>query len=121
MTSQWQRWNLFSPDPLRRVVEMDIEQNINGRWIIVHTINEHHVSWWQRAPELKIMRRMEDDDKLPLREQYVQNYCHTHRLVPGTHMRMIKRWFVIPKDAQWSTWKPEWNQKIDFDLYCTSV
>lgn len=120
-TSQWQRWNLFSPDPLRRVIEMDIEQNINGKWITVHTINKHHLGWWQRAPELKIIRRMEDDSKLPLRQQYVQDYCRTHTLATGTHMRLLKRWFVIPKDTQWNTWKPEWNQKIDFDLFCTTV
>ena len=126
-TSQWQRWNLFSPDPLRRVVEMDIEQNINGRWVTVHTINEKNLGWWQKAPELKIMRRMEDDDKLPLRRQYVQDYCRTHALETGTHMRLRKRWFIIPKHAtaasasQWNAWQPEWNEHIDFDLYCLSA
>lgn len=123
-TSQWQRWNLFSPDPLRRVIEMDIDQYINEQWAKVHTVNEHNVGWWQRAPELKTMRRMESDNKLPLRKRYIEDYCRIHDIPEGTRMRMRKRWFVIPKHTKtqskewWNVWEPNWNEKIDFEVPC---
>ena len=125
-TSQWQRWNLFSPDPLRRVIEVDIEQKVSGKWVRVHTINEHHTGWWQRAPELKTMRRMEDDNKLPLRKRYVQDFCRTHQIPDGTLMRMNKRWHVIPKHEKmydtdwWQEWSPNWKAKVDFELTCSA-
>ena len=90
-TSQWQRWNLFSPDPLRRVIEMDFDQKIDGRWVSVFTLNQHNVTWWQRAPELKIMRRMEDEKMLPLQERYMFDFCRRHRIPEGTQMRIRKR------------------------------
>lgn len=123
-TSQWQRWNLFSPDPLRRVIEFDIDQYIDGQWVEVFTLNEHTVGWWQRAPELKTMRRMEDDEKLPLRKRYVEDYCRIHDIPEGTRMQLRKRWFVIPKHTEtksitwWNQWQPQWNEKIDFTLSC---
>lgn len=40
ITSQWQRWNLFSPDPLRRVIQMSIEAEFNGKWQTMTVINE---------------------------------------------------------------------------------
>ncbi len=126
-TSQWQRWNLFSPDPLRRVIEMDILQQSNGEWNLVHTINENNVGWWQRAPELKVMRRMEDENKEPLRERYVLDYCRIHNIPDGTRMRMVKRWFVIPKhdtthsEEWWNNWEPNWKKEIQFDISCESI
>ncbi|PIR54362.1 hypothetical protein COU75_01295 [Candidatus Peregrinibacteria bacterium CG10_big_fil_rev_8_21_14_0_10_42_8] len=126
-TSQWQRWNLFSPDPLRRVIEVDIEQRIHGQWIRVYTLNEHSISWWQRAPELKTMRRMEDDDKEALRERYLLDYCRTRDIPIGTQLRMIKRWHVIPKHEKiydtewWQNWQPDWNEHIDVSVTCTAT
>ena len=126
-TSQWQRWNLFSPDPLRRVIEMDIDQYINNMWVQVYTLNEHNVGWWQRAPELKIMRRMEADNKLPLRKRYIEDYCRINNIPEGTRMRVRKRWHVIPKNERtqsrewWNNWQPNWQEKVDFEITCPSL
>ncbi len=124
VTSQWQRWNLFSPDPLRRVIEMDIDIELNGEWKTMHTVNHHTVSWWQRAAELKIIRRLEEDGLQELQARYVHDYCRTRKLAPGTHMRLRKRWFVIPKHDKtlsrewWNTWRPEWNEDILTETFC---
>ena len=118
VTSQWQRWNLFSPDPLRRVIEMDFEVYKEGRWQVVRTLNEHGVSYWQRAPELKIMRRMEQDSMQELRKRYIADICRTEQFPPGTPMRITKIWHVIPRHEKtesvswWYDWKPEWREPI---------
>ncbi len=113
IASQWQRWNLFSPDPLRRVIAMDIEKRIDGEWEMVEVIDEHHVSTLRRANELKIMRRMEKEKFEALRLAYIDDVCRRHEIPANTKMRMTKRWFVIPKNeemqsaAWWNAWEPE--------------
>lgn len=121
-TSQWQRWNLFSPDPLRRVIALDIQRMNNGQWHTYKTVDEHHVGWWQRAPELKIIRRMEDENMQPLQTQYLTDICRREFLPRGTRLRMVKRWFIIPKNdttqtgTWWHAWEPEW-----FDMQMTET
>lgn len=123
-TSQWQRWNLFSPDPLRRVIQMTIEQQINGQWETVAVINEHTVGFWRRATELKTVRRMEDEDYQPLQERYVHVFCKTESIPVGTPMRLRKQWFVIPKHETmhsqqwWNNWQPEWNNDVLLETTC---
>ncbi len=127
MTSQWQRWNLFSPNPLRRVIEMEFDQKVDGTWVNVFTLNEDNVSWWQRAPELKIMRRMEDEKFLPLQKRYVEDFCRIHHIPQGTEMRLRKRWHVIPKNETtqneewWNNWEPNWKEKELLQLSCPAL
>ena len=125
-TSQWQRWNLFSPDPLRSVIEMDFEMQVNGKWHLAYTLNQHTVSWWQRAPELKTMRRMENVNLDELREVYIQDLCKRRGIPPGTPMRVAKRWFVIPRNDKtqsrewWNAWYPEWRFDILQETSCSA-
>ncbi|MDA1292777.1 MAG: hypothetical protein O3A81_03295 [bacterium] len=115
-TSQWQRWNLFSPDPLRRVIEMEFDQKTEGEWVNIFTLNEHNVTWFQRAPELKIMRRMEEENMRPLQERYVHDFCKINSVPEGTEIRLRKRWHVIPGHDKtqsrlwWSEWQPDWGE-----------
>lgn len=123
-TSQWQRWNIFSPDPLRRVIEMHIDQKIDGSWSTVNILNEHSVSWWQRAPELKITRRMEEEKMQPLQERYVHDFCRTQKIAEGTPMRLRKRWHVIPRNDEpqtrtwWNAWEPDWKDTELLETTC---
>ena len=127
ITSQWQRWNLFSPDPLRRVIEMDIDINLNGEWKTMHTVSHNTVSWWQRASELKIIRRLEEDELAELQARYMHDYCRSRKLAAGTQLRLRKRWFVIPKHEKtlsrewWNTWQPEWHDDILTDTSCPNI
>lgn len=115
-TSQWQRWNLFSPDPLRRVIEMDFHIYVEGEWLLVKTLSENHVGFWQRAPELKTMRRMEDKQLRPLRKRYADVFCIEERIPEETPIRITKRWHVIPKHditqstEWWRNWQPTWRE-----------
>ncbi|MAE68333.1 hypothetical protein CL635_00785 [bacterium] len=128
ITSQWQRWNLFSPDPLRRVIEMKFDRQVSDEtWVNIYTLNEKTVGWWQRAPELKIMRRMEDENNEPLQERYVHDLCRTRGIPAGTRMRLRKRWFIIPKNevtqstAWWNAWEPDWREMELLQTTCPSI
>lgn len=123
-TSQWQRWNLFSPDPLRRVIEMTIKQWNGHDWETIGVLNQHTVSFWQRAPELKIMRRMEEENMQKLQERYVQDFCIRKGITPNTPLQLSKQWFVIPRHDVpeskdwWNNWQPEWNDVVLLETTC---
>ncbi len=118
MTSQWQRWNLFSPDPLRRVITLEIDQEEKNLWILAASVNERTVTLWQRAPELKLIRRLDADNMQPLQEVYVHDVCRIQSIPTGTRMRLRERWMVIPKNERpqsqdwWNAWQPEWYEDI---------
>lgn len=124
ITSQWQRWNLFSPDPLRRVIEMDIDIIQNGEWRTVESIHGGTISFWRRATELKTVRRMEDESMTEIQKRYLHVYCRDNNISPGTSMRLRKRWFVIPKHEQtyteewWNNWQPEWHDDVLTEATC---
>lgn len=124
ITSQWQRWNLFSPDPLRRVIEMRIEQLVESQWEEAWAMHPKNVSYWQRAPELKILRRMEGEDNTALQDVYVKRICKQKGIPVGTSVRLTKRWYVIPKHdkthstAWWNAWKPVWNETVLIETLC---
>lgn len=123
-TSQWQRWNLFSPDPLRRVIVMQVEAQTNEGWHTIRTIDFDHLSYFRRASELKVMRRMEEDNNEDLKDIYLQDICRTDALRVGTPIRMMKQFHVVPKHetpqpvAVWRNWQPEWQLSADKETTC---
>lgn len=124
-TSQWQKWNLFSPDPLRRVVSFHIDAQINNEWQEVKVVGPGNINWWHAARELKTIRRMEEEQNLqPLRERYVTSFCEPLNMPSGTQMRLRKLWFVIPKPdhvmsmTEWRAFVPEMRQDMDVLITC---
>ena len=124
LTSQWQQWNLFSPDPLRRVTEMTVQARRPGGWIDVQTIDFDHLRAFRRSPELKIVRRLDDDDSGPLKERDLQDVCRTQYLLPKTAVRLLIRTMIVPEypypvhPVTWKAWEPEWSQWIGSETTC---
>lgn len=126
-TSQWQRWNLFSPDPLRRVIEfkIDLYDEKDRQWHEISEVSAATVPFYDRATELKTIRRLEDEDHYaPLRERYLRDFCRTLDLPLGATLRLRRRFYVIPKmetswtPAMWAQWQPEWQEVIDTGIFC---
>jgi len=127
-TSQWQKWPLFAPDPLRRVVEFRIQALENGQWETVERVAGDTIAWWRRGPELKIVRRLEKEDrKEPIRKQYTRLACAKHNLSPGTRLRLLVDEFLIPKHSTpqtiqwWREWEPEISTRTDLETRCPSI
>lgn len=124
-TSQWQRWNLFSPDPLRRVSSYGFEALIRDEWVEFHTITPTGVPWNQRAFLLKIMRRLEQDDRNdPILERLTKLYCTQKGIEPGTPVRMKRSYYVIPRrdlssPSWWRSWEPNITTSIHLSTVCT--
>lgn len=126
ITGQWQRWNLFSPDPLRRnsTYLMDVEVG-EDEWRTFKIITPNKVQWWRRAFTLKTMRRLEQEDKHgPIRDRFLQLHCMLEGIRPGRKVRMRKKYFVLEKTPAlsdpeyWAEWEPEWKEKPFGEATC---
>lgn len=94
LLSQWQMWNIFSPDPLRRVSSYRIDTRINGIWKPLQNIDYDHLRWPERAKELKILERLEDSFSV-LVPSYLQSSC-TRLQAEGKTIRLVARSTVLP-------------------------
>ena len=126
ITSQWQKWPLFAPDPLRRVIEFVVVAKVDGMWVETKRIASDTVPWWKHSSELKTIRRLEKKDHYgPLREAYVHEVCRTQRLPAGTPMQLRVDWYVIPRNAKpqsaawWREWEPEWSSRVEEETVCS--
>lgn len=92
MTSQWQQWNIFSPDPLRRVSTFRVESTVDG--VVGPTIvDSEQLSMWRQAKELKVLYRLEEE-WASARETYLLSLCgDTH-----AELQLLRRYKVLPAD-----------------------
>lgn len=126
MTSQWQQWNLFSPDPLRRVMVYAVEADRGGTWEPVVTLGPGAFSTWRHAAELKYLGRLLEggENQLPLVERFLHVQCREYRLRPGTHLRLVYHWYVIPwlenplSVSAWQNVVPNWSSSIGSEILC---
>lgn len=126
-TSQWQIWDLFAPDPLRRVSEMIVETRSGDRWQIRHAVRPEQVAWYRRAYELKMLRRIVSDDYGPrVPRRYAELFCNDLQISDGTDLRLTHRYYVLPKttvprsQAYWEEYTPKWREKIIAEITCSS-
>ncbi len=128
ITSQWQQWNMFAPDPLRRVSGLEFEVQRAGEWQPYLLLNADTIQWWRRAHFLKIARRMTEEDRNePLSARLTQLTCTNFQLPPGTPVRVKENYYVIPYDKiimsteWWNTWAPEQFDRVLATTNCPSV
>lgn len=126
ITSQWQQWNLFAPDPLRRVMRYVIQMRVDERWKTIALLDERTIPWWRDGDELKMLRRLEEgkDYWYPVRARYLEQFCKEAQLTPGTPLRMVYDSYVIPKEdfpmplSWWRQWKPQWKRALGAKAVC---
>ena len=91
LTSQWQQWNLFSPDPLRRIVTYRMEKEEIKGWSTVETFDAGTYSVFRQASEFKFLGRLLEggQTQLPLVANFLQQECTAKMLPLGTHVRLV--------------------------------
>ncbi len=98
LLSQWQKWDIFSPDPLRRVSSYVVERNAGDRKVLAAEINFDSLPWWRRAKELKVLGRIEGDWNM-LGDTYLLSLCDDIPFAPGSSLRLIARSSVLPTQS----------------------
>lgn len=103
ITSQWQQWNLFSPDPLRRVPRYVVEVLERGQWKQVRMLDPTEQPWWSRSTHVKAFLGLLETDSgtyhYALNEQFVRSQCSLLNLKRRTPVRITTLTYVIPKPA----------------------
>lgn len=127
-TSQWQQWNLFSPDPLRRVTSYVLQTRQGLNWDTVAVIDRQTVPWHQLTREMKMLSNIEmgSESLNPVREQLLQTYCDMYHIAPGMQLRMVYDMYVLPlpekplTTAQWKQLQPAREQIVATEVTCRS-
>jgi hypothetical protein len=119
--SQWQKWDIFSPDPLRRVSTYVVERNAGDRWETAAILDFDHLPWWRRAKELKVAGRVESEWKT-LAEPYLKSLCDMIPYADGTDLKLTVRSIVVPSDtpslASMADLKPAVSERTMAVVYC---
>lgn len=126
-TSQWQLWDLFAPDPLRRVTLYRIEAQTNGEWTEIATIKPGTYSVLEHAVFFKYFINVlnaSGDSMTKAKEQFLSIQCKEHQLHGGTPIRLTLLATVIPYLAKpapadmWTQWTPSFERTIEATTLC---
>lgn len=95
--SQWQKWDIFSPNPLRRNSVYIVERDAGDRFETAMIMDFQHLAWYERAKELKVLGRLQDSWK-KLASQYLLSLCPRIPDSSGTQIRLLVSTSILPKD-----------------------
>ncbi len=119
--SQWQQWDIFSPNPLRRNSIYRIERYEEGTWETAMIIDFHSLTWHERAKELKILGRLQDDWKILL-PNYLTSLCPDIPNAHGKDIRLLVQTIILPSDLsalkQTITTKRDPTDKVLASVQC---
>ncbi len=128
MTSQWQQWNLFAPNPLRRIVFYRIDtSNDEADWTTVTTINATTFGHWRRAVRFKLLSQVleEQTNRPELATRAAQILCQEFDLQPDARIRIwheiaiVPSLYPSPSKAWWNTWIPRFESSLAIETPCT--
>ncbi len=118
-TGMWQRWNLFSPDPLRRVSTFHLEaQDENGEWFLLRKYDPRAERGLRRAMLLKSIGRMEENNNVAVMLHLLTRFCDERGLADDVPVRFRRTYYVIPQvptlttPTFWQAFKPEESEDI---------
>ncbi len=121
LTSQWQSWDIFSPDPLRRASFFRLEIETKDMPETVALLDAAHLPWYERAKELKVLGRLYDDWGV-LAADYVRSMCPQFPQAAGEVMRLVASSTVIPSDlphlATLASWNPSFEDRTLATIRC---
>lgn len=128
-TSQWQQWNLFSPDPLRRVSEYTIEMQTGNEWEHLTTLKPGSFPWWRHAAQFKMLGSLLEWDakRDEVIDRFLQLACQEHSLRQRTPIRLVYSFYVIPAHERmasvswWWNWEPEITRSPGLTTTCTTA
>lgn len=127
MTSQWQLWNIFAPDPLRRVTAYRVEVQEGRNWRTIDTVSPDMFSFFRHAARVKLMGNLLDefsDNRAPFAGRYMQLLCMEQNIPTDTPIRLVYSYYVLPKPEKpqtmhwWAQQIPHWTDYTGFTTTC---
>lgn len=95
--SQWQQWNLFAPDPIRRVSRFVVDMRTNNQWVPTAFIDPTSRAFYEYPKLMKVLGRLETTHAV-LVEPFLLFYCQTEKVTQGKELRLRINYVVLPND-----------------------
>lgn len=121
--SQWQQWNLFSPDPLRRITNYRIEKAIDSAWVTVTSISPKSFPFFERALWIKYLgNAIDTEDATPAQHRFLVLHCGWLDIPSGTRLQLVLERTVLPRNEHVSpvAWWRAFPEK-PADVFAASV
>jgi len=127
LTSQWQLWDLFAPDPLRRVTLYRIEEQKDGEWTERITIKPGTYSFLRHAVYFKyFINILNNTNEYAQKAQirFLDIQCRQQGIESGTPVRLVLFATVIPylqkpiTMDEWATWMPAFERTVEAGTLC---
>ena len=127
VTSQWQQWNLFSPNPLRRVIFYRVETlNVENAWAYVASVNDRTYRPWRHSVRFKLLSQaLEENTSRPeLAERAAQVFCDEFGIDDGAKIRIWRDLTIVPykkpspSKAWWDSWIPQFESSLAIETLC---
>lgn len=127
-TSQWQIWNLFSPNPMRDVLKLEVQKwsKEDRRWVLAVIVDPQKLSGWRSARDAKILYGVTynwEDDR-PVRKRLLETFCKNLELPENTLVRLVFYSYTIPNynvssSAFWKRYEPRVTTYPDVSSRCS--
>jgi hypothetical protein len=127
VTSQWQLWDIFAPDPMRRVTSYRIEIHDENGWQELETFGPHRYSFFDHAAKIKLTNNLLsefEDNRAPFAGRFMHLLCADHSVTTGTPIRLIYRVYILPYLTEpqtmswWRVWEPTITERVGFTSTC---
>lgn len=97
LLSQWQKWDIFSPDPLRQVNIYRVERQGPNGWEIAMELDRKNLPFFERVKETKVLTRLDGDWKA-LIPSYLQSLCDRIEDSSGDELFLRSTAWTLPMD-----------------------
>lgn len=108
LASQWQKWNLFSPDPLNRIMFYHLDQFTAAGWQEIPAFTLPKPGPFKHVDLFKILNQLDGDltGERPVYEAFLQTYCQDYGVPPGTRLQLRRQYYDIPRRIySWDEWQ----------------
>ena len=107
-TNQWQNWDLFSPDPMRRTSRYHIAARLGSTWTTLRILEPSTARLWRRSDEFSFPLQMEENESIELFERYLRALCAPLGLREGTSVALVVEYTILPESpprSGWARWR----------------
>ncbi len=96
--SQWQQWNLFSPEPSRGETAYAVMmETADRRQFTLADLSPQNLPWWKSVNETTMLRKTEDlPDAGAFFERYLTSYCPLLEGQEDIRLVLLGRSRVVP-------------------------
>ncbi len=119
---QWQNWDLFSPDPMRRISRYRVVALQENIWTTLRILEPATARFWRSSGEFSYPLQLEDGGATELFSRYLRALCTPLGLTEGTPVALMVDYAILPEsppENDWAAWRKDTTD--DWDQWTAAV